>query len=160
MPIRIGVNAHRNKRRSYDANMRKNRTLKEIVGENIATILRVKKLSQPKAAAIAKKAGTPVNQTTISRVARAEFPATLDTIEAIANGLEVPPWQLLLESGTDHSSLELLRAWAQSGEQGRKLLALAAKGAMERDTQFDTSPGDAREGGDVGPRQPRRGRAS
>jgi transcriptional regulator with XRE-family HTH domain len=136
--------------------MPKNKKLKEVVGENVKAIMAAKNLSQPKVAAAAKKAGTPVDQTTVGRVSRADFPATVDTLEAIANGLGVSPL-LLLASGSDVGILELLRAWEQSGEQGKKLLALAARGALERDA-FGAAEGEP-SGGSAGFAQPRRNRS-
>ena len=136
----IGVKAHTQSRKSYIAEMPKNKSLKEIVGENVKAVMTVKKLSQPKVAAAAKKSGTPVDQTTVGRVCRAEFPATLDTLEAIANGLGVPAWQCVLPNGEDRTIMAILHAWEKSGEQGRKLLALAAKGALERDS-FESAAG-------------------
>jgi transcriptional regulator with XRE-family HTH domain len=137
--------------------MPKNKQLKEIVGENLKAIMLAKKLSQPKVAAMAKKAHTPVDQTTVGRVARADFPATVDTIEAIANGVGVPAWQLLLSSGSDVGLLELLRAWEQSGDQGKELLSLAAKGALQREAFEATDSGAADRASGIA--QPRRNRS-
>lgn len=122
--------------------MPKNKTLKQIVGENVKAIMTTKGLSQPKVAAIAKKAGTPLNQTTVGRIANASFPATLDTLEALASGLGVAPWLFLLPYTSDKNFLVLLEAWEQSGEQGKRLLLLAAKGALERDS-FEWAAGGA-----------------
>jgi transcriptional regulator with XRE-family HTH domain len=137
--------------------MPKNKKLKEIVGENVKAIMAAKKLSQPKVAAMAKKSGTPVDQTTVGRVARADFPATVDTLEAIANGCGVPSWQLLIPSGTDVGILELLRAWEQSGDQGKELLSLAAKGALQRESFEATDSGAADRASSIA--QPRRNRS-
>lgn len=153
----IGVKAHAQSRKSYSAEMPKNKKLKEIVGENVKAVMTEKKLSQPKVSAAAKKVGTPVDQTTVGRVCRAEFPATVDTLEAIANGLDVPAWHLFLEHLSEPGLLELLLAWEQSGVQGKKLLSLAAKGALERDS-FESSAGAAASGA-ASATQPRRSRA-
>lgn len=79
----------------YHANMPRNKTLRELLAANVAEVMRVRNLSQSKVAAIAKAKQTPTNQTTVGHVLKAEFPANVDTIEAIANGLGVEPWQLL-----------------------------------------------------------------
>jgi len=81
---------------NYSANVPKNKPLRVVLGENVAGVMKAKRLSQPKVAANAKRAGTPIDQTTISRVSRAVYPATIDTLEAIANGLGIDPWQLLM----------------------------------------------------------------
>ena len=151
----IGVKAHAQSRKPYSADMPKNKRLKEIVGDNVKAVMTAKKLSQTKVAAAAKKFGTPLDQTTVGRVCRAEFPATLDTLEAIANGLGVPAWQCALPNGTDATLMAILHAWEQSGDHGKKLLALAAKGALERDS-FEAVGGAA--SGAAGQSQPRRSR--
>lgn len=94
--MRLAVKARVQPLLGYAAKMPKNKPLKELLGENVRAVMKARRVSQPKVAAIAKKRGTPIDQTTVGRIARAEFPATMDTLEAMANGLGLEPWQLLL----------------------------------------------------------------
>lgn len=109
--------------------MPKNKTLKEIVGDNVKAIMATKKLSQTKVAAAAKKSGTPIDQTTVGRIARADFPATLDSLEALANGLGVEPWQVLYPKLDPAAlpkavpGLALTEADREQVEQAKRLLS-------------------------------------
>lgn len=116
----------------YRADMRKNKPLMVVVGENVKALMLEKKMSQPKVAATAAKLGTKVDQTTVSRVANAVYPATVDTLEAVANGLGVEPWRLFMPSNTDEKFLAILKAWSVSSEIGRDLILSAATVAMEK----------------------------
>ena len=116
----------------YSPNVPKNKSLRAVLGENVAAIMKAKAMSQPKVAAAAKKHGTKVDQTTISRVARAVYPATVDTLEAISNGLDVHPWELLIPDRHDTGFLALLQAWSVTSPTGRDLIASAARVAIEK----------------------------
>lgn len=122
--------------------MPKNKPLRSVLGANVAAVMAAKKLSQVKVAASAKKAGLKVDQTTVSRVMRAgklnatreeaEYPTTIDTIEAIAHGLGVEPWRLFVPATFDDKLLAVLNAWSVSSEVGRDLLRSAAEVASTK----------------------------
>lgn len=126
------LQAHMHRTRGYRLKMPKNKSLKTVVGENVKAIMEAKRLSQPKVAEAASKRGTKVDQTTVGRVANSVYPATLDTLEAIANGLGVEPWRLCITSTTDEKLLAILKAWSVSSEVGRDLLRSAAEVAIEK----------------------------
>lgn len=115
--------------------MPKNKTLRAIVGENVTAIMAAKKLKQQQVATAAKKKGTPMDQTSVGRVARVVYPATVDTIEALSNGLGVEAWQLLMSGGADKNFLAILKAWSVSSDRGRKLLLFAAEAAAKDDEE-------------------------
>jgi transcriptional regulator with XRE-family HTH domain len=125
----LSVNAHLHRVRGYYAKMPKNKTLRTVLGENVTAAMAAKKLRQQEVERLAKKHGTKVHQTTIGRVARAVYPATVDTVEAIANGLGVQPWLLLIPDGADKNFLAILKAWSVSSSRGRQLLIFAAEAA-------------------------------
>jgi len=54
------------------------------------------KRSQPKIVETAKARGYVIDQGTISRIERAKLTPSLDVLEALAAGLEIEPWQLLI----------------------------------------------------------------
>lgn len=126
----------------YAPNMRKNKPLRIVVGENVATLVKKGDLNQTKVAAAAKKGGFAVDQSTVSRVMRAgkpnaskeeaSYPTTLDTVEAIAHGLGVQPWRLLIRESFDEKFLAILEAWSVTSEVGRDLLRSAAVVAIEK----------------------------
>lgn len=129
----FSVKAHPHGNRKYLPYVPKNKPLREVVAENAKQTRKRKKLSQPKVASLAKHSGFDIDQSTVSRVERATHGASVDHLEGLARGLGLQPWQLLVPAGADEKFIFVLRAWAQSGEQGRKLLYLAAIGALERD---------------------------
>jgi hypothetical protein len=122
--------------------MPKNKPLRVVLGENVAELMKAKKVSQVKVAAEAKKSGYRINQTTVSRVMRAgkhnasreelSYPTTVDSVEAIAHGLGVQPWRLLLPSSFDEKFLAILQAWSVTSDVGRDLLRSAAVVATEK----------------------------
>jgi transcriptional regulator with XRE-family HTH domain len=67
--------------------------LRGALARNLATIMDRSPAfdSQPKIAAKSK-----IGQSTIGRILRAEVPVTLDNLEALAKGLTLEPWQLLV----------------------------------------------------------------
>lgn len=109
------------RRLHYAVNVPKNKSLKAVLGENVLAVMKAKGLSQPKVAAAAKRAGTPVDQTTIGRVARAVYPATVDTLEAVSNGLGVDPW-LLLMPDLNVKGIELSEREMAQVKQAREML--------------------------------------
>lgn len=88
------------------------------------------KLSQYKIAAAAKRAGGKIDPTTVSRIARGAYPTNVDKLEALAKGLGIPVWQLLIPDGREEKFLAILSAWGQADENGRELLYIAALGAL------------------------------
>lgn len=123
--------------------MPKNKTLRAILAENVAGTMLAKKLKQQEVANVAKKRGTPINQTSVGRVARGVYPANVDTIEAMANGLGLESWQLLMSGAADKNFLAILRAWSVSSTRGRKLLLFAAEAAMKDDEEQQRSRGNS-----------------
>lgn len=81
----------------YYADVPRNKPLKQVLAENLTSAMRVKKLSQPKVSAEAKRAGHKIDQTTVGRIQRADIPTTVDTLDALAAGVGFAPWQLLVE---------------------------------------------------------------
>lgn len=116
---------------AYLAKMPKNKTLRQIVGDNAKQIRAAKKLSQPAVAAEAKRRGGQIDQTTVGRVERAEFPASVDTLESLAKGLGVDPWLLLIPGASDQKFLAILSSWADADDRGRRLLSIAATAAID-----------------------------
>lgn len=116
------VKAHTQPGLRYDLKMQKNKTLREVLALNVSAVMEVRRLSQPAVAAAAKKKQTPVDQTTVGRVKRGDFPASVDTIEAIANGLGVEAWQLLMP-GFKPEPAKLTDNEMKEVVQARQLLA-------------------------------------
>jgi transcriptional regulator with XRE-family HTH domain len=135
--MRLGVKARTHRRRDYYEDVPKIKSLRQILGENAKAIRADKKLSQPKVVAAAKKAGGQIDQTTVGRVERCVHPATVDIIEALAKGLGIPSWQLLIPDGADEKFLAILHAWSQATPGGRELLSIAADGALRREEDAD-----------------------
>lgn len=133
--------------------MHKIKPLREIVKDNSKAIRLAKKLSQPGVARAAARAGFDIDQSTVSRAETLKNALSVDHLEALAHGLGIPPWQLIMPAGADEGFLFILRAWAKSGDQGKKLLYLAALGAIERDAEAGSAGGS-------GTTHPRRGGGS
>lgn len=109
--------------------------LRAVVSANVAAVMDEKGLSQPGVSAAAKRKGFKIDATTVGRIRRGVFPTTIDTLEALAAGLGVQPWQLLIPAGVvAEKLLVILHAWAQSTESGRELLLIAARGALANDS--------------------------
>lgn len=101
MPVKLGefayiVKPHLHTAPHYYARMPRRPALKDVLGANIGALRRENDQSQPDVVATAGRAGFKVGQTTVGRVERAVHAADIDTIEAIAHGLGVDPWQLLV----------------------------------------------------------------
>ena len=116
----------------YGKYVPKNKPLTVVLGQNVAELMKAKKLTQTKVAAMAAKHGTEIDQTSVSRVKNAVYPATVDTIEAIANGIGVEPWRLFVPATMDEKFLAILQAWSVTSEVGRDLMRSAASVAVER----------------------------
>lgn len=80
----------------YDADVPKNKALKQILAENLTALMKTRGMSQVHVAAKARNKGHEIDQTTVGRVARAAMPTTIDKIEAIAAAFELEAWQLLV----------------------------------------------------------------
>lgn len=87
-----------NREGRYYANVPRNKPLKEVLAENVTAIMDTLDLAQDDVAKAARRCGMKLSQSTVGRVKRAAFPASLDTIEALAIGLGVLPWQLLIDT--------------------------------------------------------------
>ncbi len=122
--------------------------LRNVLAENV-TALRLKKgLSQPKISTAALHAGFVVGQTTVGRVERAVHAADVDTIEALAKGLGVEPWQLLISElnpaslpglgGADlpHDEQELLRDYRAATDTWKLTVRLVARARPEDQMQL------------------------
>lgn len=68
-----------------------------------------------------------VDQTTVSRILRAEHRVQIDTLEAIAAAYELEPYQLLVP-GLDPKNPQILRALSPEEENLYRALELARKG--------------------------------
>lgn len=115
--------------------MHKTKGLQQVLGENVLEVRRHRKLAQTGVATAAKSRGYAIDQTTVSRVERSADPElgidppTLATVEAIAAGLSVSAWQLLVPGldpkslpQTEHGALKLSPEELSEVEQVRKLL--------------------------------------
>lgn len=67
-----------------------------LLAANVKAVKKARGLTQKAIAAKAKRAGYTLDQGTVSRVERQEYPPTLETLEAIAFGMKVQAWQLLV----------------------------------------------------------------
>lgn len=115
------------------------KSLRRIVADNVAHLRGARALSQPQVSAAAKHAGLIVGQTTVGRVERAAHAADVDTLEALAKGLDVEAWQLLVDTvdaaalptlGEDHLTADerqLLKAYRDATDGWRLTLRLMAR---------------------------------
>lgn len=129
----------------YHADVPKIRPLREIVGANVKAIRTAKKMSQPQVVAAAKQYGAKIDQTTVGRIERAAVPTTIDTLQSLALGLGVEPWQLLvhdldtenlpkLGAGTvANDELELLQKYRASS--GRWKISLRYMAGLKEDSE-------------------------
>lgn len=77
--------------------MPRNRSIRQILGENVQRLRAARKMSQPQVAAAAKRLGLPLDQRTVGRIEKGDIPTTIERLEATARALGVEPWQLLRE---------------------------------------------------------------
>lgn len=113
------------------AYMSKIKTLRHVLADNVKARRGTLKLSQSKVASAAKRAGGQIDQRTIGRIENADVPVGVDALESLAKGLASPAWQLLIPDGQDEKFLAILSAWEQADDSGRRLLFIAATGALE-----------------------------
>ena len=92
------VKAHVHDDMAYRQWVPKIKTLKEILGENAKRFRLEKGMSQQDVVRSAAKHGEKIDQTTVGRIERCAHPTTVDTLDALARGLSVPPLALLADS--------------------------------------------------------------
>jgi len=80
------------------------KTLVEVLAENTKALMLKRGLKQATVSENAARAGKKIDQRTVGRVCNAEFPAQVPTLEGLAAGIGVEPWQLLVP-GLDPSAL-------------------------------------------------------
>ena len=126
--------------------------MKQVVAENVAALMKDRRLKQQHVAALAKQRGAPIDQTTVGRIARAEIPTTVDKLHAVALGIGVEPWQLLID-GLDPKALpeagaggiakderELLEKYRGAGQRWKISLRYMA-GLREESEQEEVAGG-------------------
>lgn len=101
---------------TYYADAPRNKALKDVLAENVRAAMAAKGMKQQHVAALAKQKGMPIDQTTVGRIARAEIPTTVEKLQALAAGLGLEPWQLLLD-GLDMKHLPQLGGDLAADEQ-------------------------------------------
>lgn len=83
-------------RRQYYAYVPRNKPLTEVLAENVRALMDERGLKQTGVAKNATRAGKPIDQRTVGRVLAGEFPAQVTTLDGLAAGIGVEPWQLLV----------------------------------------------------------------
>jgi hypothetical protein len=68
----------------------------EVLATNVRSLMNERRLKQATVSKNATTRGRTIDQRTVGRVLNAEFPAQVSTIEALASGIGVEPWQLLV----------------------------------------------------------------
>lgn len=76
--------------------MPKNKPLIEVLASNVKALMGARHLKQTTVSKNATARGRTIDQRTVGRVCNAEFPAQVSTIEALAIGIGVEAWQLLV----------------------------------------------------------------
>lgn len=136
---------------AHDAVMPNRKPLREVLGTSVRVLRTAKKMSQAQVAAAGKRSGLQIDGSTIGRIERFEIPTTIDSIAALARGLGVEAWQLLVdkiepdklpelgsgELATDER--ELLRKYRQATARWR--MALQHLAALRADQQNEVSEG-------------------
>lgn len=126
-------------RTSYDADMHRNKALKQVLADNVSAVMRARQLKQQHVAALARQKGYVIDQTTVGRIARAAIPTTVDKLHAIAAAFGLEPWLLLVQD-LDHDSLpnlgdaallvderEMLESYRAAGPRWKVALRYMAK---------------------------------
>lgn len=99
-----------------------------VLAENAKAIRKRLKETQPQISARAKARGYDIDQGTISRIENRRLVPSVDVLEALAHGLDVEPWKLLVPY-LDPKNLPILREasaaerdlWRRLHEQAQKL---------------------------------------
>jgi transcriptional regulator with XRE-family HTH domain len=125
--------------------------LSAVLGDNALAMRKARGMSQPMVAAATKRSGTPIDQTTIGRIERAANSRSIDNLAALARGLGVEPWQLLVpgldskhlptisQEGQSADELELLRKYRAASPRWR--MALQHLASLRSDQQEEVSEG-------------------
>lgn len=79
--------------------MPQSKGVRHLLAENLKAIRAARRMSQPDVRDAAKRRGYAIDPTTISRIELQKFPPTIETVETLAKGLGVEPWQLLHPDG-------------------------------------------------------------
>lgn len=136
---------------AYHADMPRNKALKVVVGDNVQAVMTAKKVKQQQVAALAKQRGHKIDQTTVGRIARAAIPTTVEKLEAVAAGLGIDPWQLLVpdldpknppvfgEAALMSDERELLQNYRHA--KGRWQAALLLMSRLQGDPEQDEAAG-------------------
>ena len=100
MPTSLGVSAyfvkaHPHTFYPYPQSMAQ-RNLQAVVAENVKKARLSNKQTQPAVSEAALAKGKKLDQGTISRIERRALSPTVDVLEAVAAGLGINPWELLL----------------------------------------------------------------
>jgi transcriptional regulator with XRE-family HTH domain len=88
--------------------MTKGQPLQAIIATNAKAIRKRMKETQPQVADRAKARGYVLDQGTVSRIENRRLVPSIDVLEALAHGLDVEAWQLLVP-GIDAKNLPVLR---------------------------------------------------
>jgi transcriptional regulator with XRE-family HTH domain len=153
--MRMSVKARTHAVTPYDENMPKIKTLRQVVGENAKAIRSGKNLTQQDVVDAGRKKGGRIDQTTVGRIERCVHPTTVDSLDTLAKGLGVHPWELLIPDGTEENFLAVLKAWTQANDAGRTALGIVAEGILrkheyteqQQSRQTDAAPERSRAGG-------------
>lgn len=80
--------------------MTKGQPLQAVIAINVRSIRKRMKETQPQVADRAKARGYVLDQGTVSRIENRRLVFSIDVLEALAHGLDVEAWQLLVPSST------------------------------------------------------------
>lgn len=135
----------------HDAHMPSRNPLREILGTNAKKLRTAKNISQAKLHQATKHSGAPIDSTTIGRIERADNPTSVDSLAALARGLGVEPWQLLVEDlnpkqlpalstdGLAQDEKDLISKYRAASPRWR--MALQHLSALRSDQQEEVSEG-------------------
>lgn len=121
----FAVKAESHTLRKDNCGMARIATIK-VLAENAKAFRTAAKLTQPQVAEAASRHNKSIDQGTISRIERASMAASIEVLEALAAGLDVAPWQLLVPEA-DPSNPPILREASQAERDLWKKLQQAAK---------------------------------
>lgn len=119
------VKAHPHTHLRHHCSMAKAGAVK-VLAENAKAFRSAAKMTQPQVADAAKRHNKTIDQGTISRIERGSIVASVEVIEALAAGLDVELWQLLVP-GADPQNPPILREASQAERDLWKKLQQAAK---------------------------------
>jgi hypothetical protein len=100
-------------------------TVEQILAKNLKALMEANARrglgTQMAVAEATRHKGAAIDQTTVSRILRAEVKVQLDTLEAIARAFEVEPYQLLIP-GLNPKNPQILRSLSPTEERLYKAL--------------------------------------